>query len=601
MYIPVSYWQTQGASNARMAGVFFTPAVPTNISYTYDGKSFITQCTLANQIAKVCMDVTSEDSLIKTGVSVAGATYFCSAAVSGTININTPPNTGPEAWYIDVSYGPSATDVDLYYYNYIDINGNIINDTISFGQTKRIITQANPLFLRTTTGTFNFYPEWNIVEKFNGQVIPFPYQNVPCDYTLQLKRSDVQTGNFVMPRITSSPVVINNGFPVMTFSGSFRDQAASSLNATIIISSSNPPIDYNLNNNVGGGSIWITNVTPKTKGALLLSSCTSTHSLWVTLNDYNFYPTGSVLKVTNTELTTTGSCWTVSSISSSLSVPISFTNTNISQSYSEGECPICLGQEPIQATGGVTGSFVESGSVYKFHRFTSNGTFTMVSGSTNNARVMVVAGGGGGGARGGGGAGGVIYTSSVQLIAPPSGVVENFGIVIGTGGAAYNGTAFNTSAKNGTNTTVTGPSNFVAIGGGRGGQFSGVGQELAPGNGGSGGGASGLTGGSIGLGTSGQGNNGGGGSLSGDAGGGGGGANAAGSLANGGDGRQLGTLMFGSSSFYGGGGAATIGGSFGTPGTGSVNQGGGGRGGGGSTPGIVGKAGIVVITYPLYG
>jgi len=77
----------------------------------------------------------------------------------------------------------------------------------------------------------------------------------------------------------------------------------------------------------------------------------------------------------------------------------------------------------VSASGGTTGEFASGSQIWKYHKFTSlgSGSFTIHSGSTNDARVFIVAGGGGGGrsvaggggspqGAGGGGAGGVVWT-----------------------------------------------------------------------------------------------------------------------------------------------------------------------------------------------
>jgi hypothetical protein len=82
------------------------------------------------------------------------------------------------------------------------------------------------------------------------------------------------------------------------------------------------------------------------------------------------------------------------------------------------------------ATGGTESIF----SGYKFHTFTSNGTFTVTGAGSTNAHVLVVAGGGAGGGGGGqnggggGGAGGVIMHPSYNLIA------GTYSVTVGVGG-----------------------------------------------------------------------------------------------------------------------------------------------------------------------
>jgi len=504
--------------------------------------------------------------------------------------INSYPNTGVEAWYIDITYGSNLGDKGLQYYNYIDINGNIVNDTIAFGQTKRIISQCNPMAIGSASNFYGMRILWTIVSKFPGQVLAYPYKGIPCDYTLTLKRdSAVTPGNYFFPYITSQTLQNRNGFWSSNLSSSILIGTPGSLNSSIIVSSEMPPLDGGTNNNEYGSAIWITNVTPKPKGALLLSSCLTTHSLWVTLDDYAYYNTGSVLKVNNTELTTTSSCWTVTNLTSSLSTSVSLTNVDVSASFST--CFTCL-------SGSITSSL--------------------------SVEYLLVAGGGGGGAGAGGngpgaggGAGGLLSGSfSLQ----PSSV---YPVTIGLGGRG--GSTNLQSGSNGQNSSVF---SLTAIGGG-----GGAGNQAAGSNGGSGGGAGGREGTALsgGLATSGQGNNGGPGGAGSNLypGGGGGGASSAGTawIFNAGAGYLSYAGSGGSGSqwldgnYYAGGGSAGGGNSYGiNPGTpgiggggtggdeqfgilataGAPNKGAGGGGGASFSPitGASGSAGINIIRYP---
>ena len=252
----------------------------------------------------------------------------------------------------------------------------------------------------------------------------------------------------------------------------------------------------------------------------------------------------------------------------------------------------------FSATGGTE---TTSGG-YKYHTFTSSGTFTTEASGTVD--YLVIAGGGGGAGihGGGGGAGGYISTTSVSVTA------QGYPIVIGGGGTGAP-RAPDTSSYNGGNSFVFGA---TAIGGG-----AGAGDDYSGIAGGSGGGASDNTR-SGGAGTSGQGNRGGNTADDNSGGAGGGGAGSHGTDVTAGNysstsshlgGTGLtwldGTIRAsgGSGKFKlngnttgpvaGGGGA---GGSVGT--NGSANTGGGG-GGNGETNGKNGGSGIVIIRYAV--
>jgi hypothetical protein len=255
------------------------------------------------------------------------------------------------------------------------------------------------------------------------------------------------------------------------------------------------------------------------------------------------------------------------------------TTLNALEGYANGNWTD-IGQAFI-ATGG---TIVSSGG-YKYHTFTTSGTFTVTSGIAT-VDFLIVAGGGGGGSRhgGGGGAGGYqtgSYTASTG----------NYTVTIGAGGA---GGVKNTSiAVSGGNSSVFGT---TSTGGGIGGNYP---TQNAT-SGGSGGGAGNRGSGTFtgGSGTLGQGNDGGDVTSGGSdwAGAGGGGATTAGGGSTGGTGVSGGNGGTGSNSvatwatatstgdggYYAGGGGGGGSNTVGTGGTGGT--GGGGAGGGGALP-----------------
>lgn len=255
----------------------------------------------------------------------------------------------------------------------------------------------------------------------------------------------------------------------------------------------------------------------------------------------------------------------------------------------------------MEATGGV---ITEDGD-YVIHTFTSDGTFEVLAGETDEAEVLVVAGGGAGGSGasgnnrgGGGGAGGVLVLTGVSL--EPG----QYTVVVGEGGIA--------ALADGEDSEFDGN---VAVGGGHGGNNS----SPAAGAGGSGGGGktngSGSTfNGAAGAGVPGQGSNGGAGTGFAARGGGGGGAGALGQSggAGGQGGNGIQSSITGTPVYYGGGGSgganATLAGGLGGGGTGGLTTAatagedgkGGGGGGSGGTPATTRKGGkgVVIVRYP---
>ena len=293
----------------------------------------------------------------------------------------------------------------------------------------------------------------------------------------------------------------------------------------------------------------------------------------------------------------------------------------------------------FSATGGTE---IIPGNGYKYHTFTSSGTFEVASGSATAEFFAVGPGGGGAGGNGssgGGGGGGIVYLTGYTLIA---GI---YTITIPGGGAA--GASANVNGTTGGDATVTHPEPFslTAKGGGGGGAWTQPG-GLPGGSGGGAGGPNSRPGGSgiqpsqtqtHGSGSVTQyGNNGGASNPPpGHRGGGGGGAGGVGGAGlndntggTGGPGQPfpafngplIGEPTLGPNWAGGGGGGSEVGGSpspaaggaggggpsggsspvNGTPGT--ANSGGGGGAGWWpptSNPGGNGGKGIVVIRYPV--
>ena len=277
----------------------------------------------------------------------------------------------------------------------------------------------------------------------------------------------------------------------------------------------------------------------------------------------------------------------------------------------------------IQASGGNV-DYLAPGNGYRYHTFTSPGTFTVNSPTLTSVEIFMI-GGGGGASTGGGGAGALIYRTSVPV------TTTSYPISIGAGGAnsdpniSFSGPAGPYPQMEGGPTTGF---SFTAAGGGHGGVHNqngnagdpgGSGGAGAPRNGGgdaSGGTASGAAGGNPGSQSppSGWGNPGGPSHVGnpGGYGGGGGGAGGAGSNSAAGPGGAglaypaFAGPLIGVPSLpgtYAGGGPKTSDAS--TPGVGFYptaqllnNSGnGGGHNANGPNPSYYGSPGIVVVRY----
>ena len=265
-----------------------------------------------------------------------------------------------------------------------------------------------------------------------------------------------------------------------------------------------------------------------------------------------------------------------------------------------------------------TGGTITVSGGYKYHTFTSSGTFGAPAGFSPTTIDFMIGAGGGGGASGGGGAGGLIQSDAQSITAN-----SNYSVTVGGGGARGRGNYYQGSDGGASSISGTGISTST-IGGGGGGTFSNSGANNGrSGGSGSGGGGrdNGGSGGSGGSGTSGQGNSGGSGTaLNTTQGrGGGGGKGSSGSNSSGSTGGAGGSGFqwpSGGSYYSGGGGGGSGNGTNASGGSGVGGNGAGsgatgsaassntasGGGGGGSvsvTYGGAGGSGIVIIRYAV--
>ena len=241
------------------------------------------------------------------------------------------------------------------------------------------------------------------------------------------------------------------------------------------------------------------------------------------------------------------------------------------------------------ATGGTESTYIDGGTTYKVHTFTSSGSFTVLSGTKTVEYVVVGGGGGAGGAVRGGGAGAGGYRSSVSGESSGGGASAETAITVAPGAftvtVGAGGTAGPYSTGNGASAGANGANSVfhtvTSLGGGGGGASDYAGAGYNPGSGGSGGGGWYING--FGNGTSGQGYDGGTSGGSQPYGGGGGGAGQAGGAFNdatrpskGGNGVQ--TSITGTATYFAGGGSSGT-----YPGQSGVGNQDGGLGGGGAS------------------
>ena len=142
----------------------------------------------------------------------------------------------------------------------------------------------------------------------------------------------------------------------------------------------------------------------------------------------------------------------------------------------------------IDASGGTTGEYDDSGNSYKYHKFTSSGSF-VVNTCPDEAQIeyMIIGGGAGGGNyRGGGGGAGAYRTSTTFPI-----TAQTYTVSIGSGGAAgagdQHGEAGNETKFYPPGQSDPHPTYIIAGGGGGGGSLYNNGIDSPTGSGGGGG------------------------------------------------------------------------------------------------------------------
>lgn len=146
-----------------------------------------------------------------------------------------------------------------------------------------------------------------------------------------------------------------------------------------------------------------------------------------------------------------------------------------------GQGGVGIATLPITATGGNT--ILTPGDGWKYHIFTSPGTFSVTAAGDGFVELIMSGGGGGGGAGdtggtpgSGGGGGGVIYKKNISISAFPG----TYPITVGTGG---NGGAGGSPPQGNPGTAGNSSIGFglTAYGGGGGGNSAGGGGTSGPG------------------------------------------------------------------------------------------------------------------------
>ena len=536
-------------------------------------------------------------------INIAGDGTISYTGASDVVSDTTPQlggNLDGNGYSINLKTGQGVTFGDNNELTMAYEGGSGQNSVIRETAGGNLYIDASHLVLRDRAGSFANY----INCETNGAVTAY--------YDGAEKLATTSTGIDVTGKITTDRMVLPN------YTATERNALTSVVSGDTIYNSTTGSIEFY------DGTNWIaTNLIPNVNSVtgtiyagaastLTLSITNATDTVTVRFSEGG----ATVADVDNV---------TVTSGSASVSVPAAVYGQTVGDTISVS----ILNQDGTPSSNAInktvlglpTGGTITTSGGYRYHTFTSSGTFTNTITSLS-AEYLVVAGGGGGGGEhgGGGGAGGYISSSTTAS-------VQSYSITVGSGGAGSTSPRPGAYGGDGSNSSAFGS---TANGGGSGGY------RYANGRSGGSGGGAGADGNfsSGGAGTSGQGFAGGGSTGTGDPyqGGGGGGASEVGVTAaagtsiatHGGDGKTWlngttyaggggggvaysGTAIYGTGGAGGGGRGATT---TATAVSGSANTGGGGGGanryatGGNHQASSIGSAGnggsgIVIVRYQL--
>jgi len=278
----------------------------------------------------------------------------------------------------------------------------------------------------------------------------------------------------------SGNLIINNSTVVTGTSGDFTSVSISSFDPDGTI----PLLRVEEIGIVGISWIFMRSIPNPISVTIDTPSNSSTHNYGenLTFNSTITNPSGS------------HSCYWDSNIDGTLSSTCNFSTTNLSSGEHKitlivndqyqtagASINLTINQGYLEATGGT----VTTSGDYKYHTFTSSGTFNVTTLGEGKVDVLVVGGGGGAGKAGtntlrnpgGGGAGGLVYVEDYTLSS-----TGNITVTVGAGGTGSTNQDF--TGNNGNNSVFK---NLIAYGGGGGGSRDNPSRDGT--SGGSGGGA----------------------------------------------------------------------------------------------------------------
>ena len=313
-------------------------------------------------------------------------------------------------------------------------------DNTAAGNATIVINGSN---FDTTSGTVIFEPE----SGGSNVTVQSITRNSTSQFTVTVQRSDFVEAN--------DPYAIK-----LTNGSGLAATLASAIDVNV------PPIFVNALNDIlesiinGGaalsGSTANASATDPDGDTITYSITSGALPSGLTLGSSDGYITGSVSGVTAQTYTFT-------------------VRASTSNGFSERQFRVVVANIPAG------GSITNTGG-YRYHAFTSSGTFQVYSGFTPNIEIFMIGAGGGGGSwvPGGGGAGGAVNIDSPASFSTSA---QTYTVTVGGGGSgavnpgSMNAPFGNQSITGGDTSLRDASGNYVltAIGGGRGGNYDGSG------------------------------------------------------------------------------------------------------------------------------
>jgi len=335
MYNPTAYWGQQDLTASVLANYRGAGGIGNTVSYSFNGNTqsaVITAPTSSNNYGisgynTFCMDIKTQTSAynpLDQNASITATPFFGNSySKDGKSDFSTIA----EAWYVKVTNtsGAGGCNPNTVQFSYIDQNGAVQLLQLASPNSTTIITQnIGWNFFNETVACYGRDYDVEVISKYTGNVIPYPYKNVPIRYIVNPATS---AGNFryLYYQPTGS---LGEYIP----SGSFIlfDTASA-------ITSTNFPAIYNTA--MGGTAnqsilALIPTGVPGAQPIYKLTNCITAQAITASFTDWSLYATNRVLSLSSSNV---GGCYTINEVTTSI-IP---THTNVSVLNNYLNCTNC--------------------------------------------------------------------------------------------------------------------------------------------------------------------------------------------------------------------------------------------------------------------